>query len=249
MFMFSKQVLILSILFGIGIVFQLGHLFFSNSETIERNPTATGSSLFAKNEVKPTLKKEANNLKEKLLVENTSSDNAIEVRAKAQPARSEIVPLKTPYQRELLNLGVSSLDAKWHWWTKTTAIFRANRQQGTEQALAEVEQRIIVNDKSLISSPAEFYMESPLVLFDPNRQRVALLTGVYVVTAKSEEDFSRLENDVNFEVVNSFAHLKVIYLIPRKSPFSLNEVVEFLNKDERVQSFEFEILKGNLVKN
>ncbi|MEK6775178.1 MAG: hypothetical protein AABY64_14655 [Bdellovibrionota bacterium] len=247
--MFSKQVLILSILFGIGILFQLGHLFFSSSEIIDRNPTAMESSSFAKKEISPPLKQEPNNLKQKLIAENINSENAIEARAKAQPARSEIVPLRTPYQRELLDLGVSSLDKKWHWWSKTTAIFRSNRQQGAEQALAEVEQRVVVDDQSLMSSPSEFYMESPLVLFDPSRQRVALLTGVFIVTAKSEEDFSRLENDVNFEVVNSFSHLKVVYLKPRKSPFSLNEIVQFFNKDERVQSFEFEILKGNLVKN
>ena len=144
---------------------------------------------------------------------------------------------------------MKSLDEKWLWWGDVTSVSRDQFRSATETALAEIDQQIVVPNRSQASSPSEFYSETPLVLFDPQRQRVALLTGVYVVTAKSAEALSDLLKDGDFEVVNSFAHLQMAFLKPRKNPFNMNEVAAYLGQDGRVKTFEYEILKGNLVKN
>lgn len=160
------------------------------------------------------------------------------------------IPLVTPSQNQLQTLDLKSVDQKWKWWSDAAVI---TKNQGNSIAagavLAEVSQHLVIPRNSQGSSVDEFFPESPLVLFDPLKKRVGLLTGVYIIKARSLADMSELENDGQFEIVNAFSELRLLYVKPKKIPFNLSRVEEFLSRDGRVQSFEYEILKGNLVKN
>jgi len=161
--------------------------------------------------------------------------------------RASSVALKLPEAKSLRPLRVTSVNNKWQWWPKVSATHKTKLSPQSE-VLGEVDQHMIISSPEIYSTPQAFSSESPLVLYDSLRKRIGLLTGVFVVTAKNSQDLQSLESDELFSVVNSIAELNLVYLKPKKNSFDLNEVSNFLSHDPRVHNFEFEILRGSLVK-
>ncbi len=208
------------------------------SVTVEREPSTTS------NTEKSKIQTPAKDVTAKPPSEAPAHERSI-------PKKSFVkaIPLVAPSADHLQNLQLKVVGQKWKWWANTGVVAKKDSSNASNKTLAEVSQHFVVPRSSQGSSPEEFFPDSPLVLFNPLKKSVGLLTGTYVITTKTENDFADLIQDENFEVINSFSHLRLVYLKPRKAPFNLSEVENALTADRRVQSFEYEILKGNLVKN
>ncbi len=144
---------------------------------------------------------------------------------------------------------ISQLDPNWQWVVNLSAIPKHLYKGSLRDSFGEANNHILYENRVNVSSPDEFFVENPLVLYNQNRQKYGLLTGIFIATAKSTEDFKKIIEDGSFEIVNSFANLRLIFLRPLQSPFNYNEYAQALRFDQRVSQVEYEILSMNWVKN
>ncbi len=151
--------------------------------------------------------------------------------------------------QELRQHQISRLGSNWQWVVNLSAVPKHLYKGSLRDSFGEANNHILYENRVNVSSPDAFFSENPLVLYNQNRQKYGLLTGIFITTAKSAEDFKKILEDPNFEVVNSFQNLRLVFLKPVQSPFNFNEYALVLSADQRVSQVEYEILNMNWVKN
>lgn len=150
---------------------------------------------------------------------------------------------------QLNRTSVLNLESKWQWVENVTAVPKNKFNGSLSNVVAEVNSYLLLSDSKNVSSAETFFENSPMVLYNENRKQYGLLTGVFIVSVKSNEDFESIIKDDQFKIVQSFSNIHTIFLKPKESPFSLNDINQQLNQDHRVLKLEYEILMKNLVKN
>lgn len=199
---------------------------------------------------KETLKKESQNVAKNSgkTLQNNLAETQIPKKIRIPKLNSEPSFRSVPTQ-ELKKHLISQLDSSWQWVVNLSAIPKHLYKGSLNDSYGEANNHILYENRQNVSSPDEFFIENPMILYNQNRQKYGLLTGVFIATAKSQEDFKRILEDKNYEVVNSFPNLHLVFLRPLHSPFSFNDYAQALRGDQRISQIEYEILNMNWVKN
>lgn len=199
------------------------------------------------------MKNSSSNILDKNKLSGNSAKNALAERHTGKKINlssiTSRIPTKLLTAKELKQHQIIQLDPNWRWAMNLSATPKSLYKGSLRDSFGEANNHILYENRVNASSANEFFIENPLVLYSPSRQKYALLTGIFIVTAQSSEDVEKILEDRNFEVVNSFADLRLIFLKPLQSPFNFNEYAQALRNDRRVSHVEYEMLTLNWVKN
>lgn len=150
------------------------------------------------------------------------------------------------YNREVVE-AVFLADNPWKVLMGVSAIPKRNGPPLDSKIIGEINGYFLVDGVNL--DLKNFSQQRPVVVIDPRRNSVGVVTGVFTVVLKSETSKNLLLENQNLKILNSFPEINTYFVTAAHQPFDIEEFQLFLKNEFEAESVKAEVLSRQYEKN